>query len=179
MNTMSKYLLILPCLLVLGATTPTYAEDKGAQYKPFYIQIIAGQIEDGDGLEADAYGLAFGWQPSPYASLEVAYNYHDYDDFTARGMPGEASGNRIQLAVVATPVIFPIRPIALVGVARSEAEVTNRITNASVTVKDTAAVYGAGIDFDFTEDFGGRLIYKKVAGDFEDDGFFLGATFRF
>ncbi len=188
---MKKYLLILPCLLVLGATTPTYAEDKGAQYKPFYFHLSYGQyeIESGiaglDDAEADAYGLAFGWQPSPYASLEFSYNHHNYDDLTdSSGDSIKIDGNHIELAVVATPIIYPVRPIFLAGILRTEIEVDSvtiggRTINLNADANETEAVFGVGMDFDFTSNFGGRLIYKAAGGEIDAEGLFLGATFRF
>ncbi len=194
---MKKYLLILPCLLVLGATTPTYAEDKGAQYKPFYFHISGGQTEDEDDsdFKAKSYGLAFGWQPSPYASLEIAYNYHDYDKFYGTHIASgdsasvQLAGSTLEVAVVATPIIYPIRPIGLFGIIHDRTKVDSATragrpaTAARLGLPNSASatepLFGAGIDFDFTESFGGRLIYKTAGGDINSKGLFLGATFRF
>ncbi len=187
---MAKFLthtaLALTLLTSASLATTASAAEMSAQEKPFYVTFNGGQLDFdivGGKVDSNTYTLGFGWQPIPYISTEFSYSYLDIEDDVAVDL----EGHHIEAFIVATPLKYRIRPILMIGLThgRYDYDLTSigqsllPNISASDSENQTEFLFGVGFDFDITETIGVRGVYKKILGDIDADGWFLGPIVRF
>ena len=145
-------------------------EIRDAGYSVAELKRLAGDACDGDdtGVGFKVYG---GWRFSDYFSLEGGYaNLGEVSDSTTvqgEKLKGEVSVDSLFIeAVGSAPLGERARLLGKLGAANISPSLKLSALGYSISHSDdtTEAVYGAGLEFDFTERLSGRVEWERFDG---------------
>lgn len=183
-NYMSNLSLFVLAFLGVSIFTPALAQTTNFDSNKLYVGLgymktSSDSTSQGNynfTTEADGYGALLGYRFTDNISAELEYADVDYD-ITVNGVSNvlSASANAISLSTLFYANFDSVRPFITLGY--TEGDYTVKEGNISIDVEQADFGYGAGVDFDISDNFSLRARYTTCSDCL--DTVFLGGLYTF